>query len=298
MIYPKVSIIILNWNGLDDTIECLESLKKITYPNYDVIVVDNASSGNDVAVLRERFGDYAHIIQNDENYGFARGNNVGIRYAMEKGSNYVMLLNNDTTVAPTLLDQLVGVAETDQRVGILGPNIYDYYQPDKTLTLGPATVDWWRNTAKSIPSHGCGQVIMTEYIIGAAMLISRKTIETIGPLPEEYFLGVEDMDYCVHASRAGIGIAIVTKAIIWHKCARSKSRMSRDRLSAFAVYHQYRGFQIMRRKYLSKTMYLLTTVTSLLWATWRVCVRLFQGDIRTLPKVIREGIKGILRGAK
>src|SRR3989338_5442408 len=125
---PRVSVIILNWNGLDDTIECLESLKKITYPNYEVILVDNASSGDDVAQLRKKFGKYIKIIQNDKNYGFAEGNNIAIRKVMkENKSKYVLLLNNDTVVDAKFLDELVKTGESDPKVGIVGPIIYNYY---------------------------------------------------------------------------------------------------------------------------------------------------------------------------
>jgi len=86
--HPTVSTIILNWNGLKDNIECLESLDKVTYPNYQVIVVDNGSTGDDGKTLRERYGDYIQIIQNDKNYGYAEGNNIGMRYAMRNGSDY------------------------------------------------------------------------------------------------------------------------------------------------------------------------------------------------------------------
>jgi len=94
MNYPKVSIIILNWNGLGDTIECLESLKKITYPNYEVIVVDNGSEGNDAQVLQEKFGDYIHLIQNEKNYGFAEGNNNALK-TTSKQKEYIPILGTD-----------------------------------------------------------------------------------------------------------------------------------------------------------------------------------------------------------
>ena len=113
MDYPKVSIIVLNWNGLDDTIECLESLRDVTYPNYRVIVVDNGSAGDDVRILRERFEECAHIIANDRNYGFAEGNNIGMRYALDSfDPTYLLLLNNDTVVAPDFLDKLFKVADS------------------------------------------------------------------------------------------------------------------------------------------------------------------------------------------
>ena len=110
----KVSVIILNWNGLDDTIECLESLRRITYPSYEAVVVDNASSGDDAQVLRQKYAQYAHIIENDKNYGFAEGNNVAIRYALKHSNpNYFLLLNSDTVVAPAFLGIMVDDAEGD-----------------------------------------------------------------------------------------------------------------------------------------------------------------------------------------
>src|SRR4030042_2187559 len=134
---PKVSIIILNWNGLEDTIECLNSLKKITYPNYKVILVDNGSKGNDARVLREKFGDYIHLIENDRNYGYAKGVNIGIRYALaNSASEYILLLNNDTVVAPDFLNQLVKLAESDSSVGIVGPKTYYYGSSSRLESIG------------------------------------------------------------------------------------------------------------------------------------------------------------------
>src|SRR3989344_2445038 len=92
---PKVSIIILNWNGWKDTIECIDSIKKISYPNYEIIVVDNASRGDDVNILKNKFWDFIRLIKNKENYGFAKGNNIAIKQVLkENKSDYVLLLNN------------------------------------------------------------------------------------------------------------------------------------------------------------------------------------------------------------
>ena len=112
----KVSIIILNWNKYEETIECLDSLRNITYPNYNIILVDNGSEGPDVKILGERYGNYINIIKNDKNYGFAEGCNIGLRYALSnKNPDYVLLLNNDTIVDPNFLTELVKVA-TDTTV--------------------------------------------------------------------------------------------------------------------------------------------------------------------------------------
>src|SRR4030042_7200987 len=126
-----------------DTMECLESLKKITYPNYRVVMVDNASEDNDVEVLTDRYGNYIHMIRNDKNYGFAEGNNIGIRYALEHSNpEYILLLNNDTVVHPTFLDKLVETASGDSRIGIAGPKVYSYDQPDRLQSAG-GKINWW-----------------------------------------------------------------------------------------------------------------------------------------------------------
>lgn len=229
MTKPKVSIIILNWNGLEDTVECLESLKKITYPNYDVVVVDNGSAGNDVRILRERFSDYVHIIENGKNYGFAEGNNIGMRHALTQGADYVFLLNNDTTVAPDFLGEMVNVGETDERIGVLGPKLYFYDEPDVLWEAG-GRINWWLGSI-SMYAHGevdVGQrdrVTETDLLSGAAMLIKRGLLDRISLLDASFFLGFEDYDFCIRAGKAGFKVVYVPSAKIWHKVGRARSKL-------------------------------------------------------------------------
>ena len=173
---PWVSIIILNWNGLEDTIECLESLRGITYPNYEIIVVDNGSEGNDVKILQARFGGYIHIIKNDNNYGFAKGNNIGMRYALQREAEYILLLNNDTTVAPDFLSELVNVAESDPKSGLLGPKVYFYYEPDVIWFAGGRISLLSRTSNRGYKQVDKGQfdrVDLVDFISGSCMLIKR-----------------------------------------------------------------------------------------------------------------------------
>jgi hypothetical protein len=297
MNHAKVCIIILNWNGFNDTVECLESLKKITYPNYDVIVVDNASSGDDVRLLQGKFGDYINIIKNEKNYGFAKGNNIGIKYALEKGVAYVLLLNNDTVVAPDFLDELVQVAEANVGLGILCPMIYWYDQPDSVWFGGGFKVRLYRGTCTESRKEGSDQpLIRSEVATGAAMLIRRETIEKIGLLPEYHFFGVEDIDYSLGALKAGFGIAVATKSKVWHKGSR-ESTVAR-------IGFHYRGWQIMRRKYLSMPAYIISTFSALTWAIMVSIIPFFRylyhGDFRELRNFFRKivsALKGIVEGA-
>ncbi len=234
MKHSKVSIIILNWNGLGDTIECLESLKKVAYPNYDVVVVDNSSEGNDAQVLKEKFGNYIHVIQNDKNYGFAGGVNIGIHYVLENTQpDHFLLLNNDAVVDPRFLDELVRIAETDERIGIVGPKIYYYNYQGKNNVIwfaGGKIQSWhpWRIC------HHIGKndddllkyqsVANVDWITGAALMFKSCLIDKLGLLNSSYFLYKEDVEYCLKARRHGFKIVYVPSAKVWHKVGASTKK--------------------------------------------------------------------------
>lgn len=260
---PKVYIIILNYNGLKDTIECLESLQKITYPNYQVLVIDNSSDGYDVRILREKFGDYCPILKNRYNYGFQKGCNIGMQLSIDEGASYVLLLNNDTSVREDFLDKLVDVAESNPKLGILSSSIYNYYSPkelDPTFSQ-PLTADWWRNTAKPYePLWTNNRYFYTEYNVPIASLISTSTIRKIGYLCEDFFLTVGDVDYSIRATRTGIGMAVVRDSVVWHKVGAAMDKGRSKGLNWSRVLEGYIGWQRLRWRYLSKTMYVLTSV--------------------------------------
>jgi GT2 family glycosyltransferase len=297
---PHISIILLNWNGLEDTIECLESLQNITYPNYQVILVDNASKGDDVKILRGKFSSYIHIIENDRNYGFAAGNNIGIRYALEQNADYVFLLNNDTVVDPGFLDELIGVAEPDKRVGIVCPVVYWYHRPDQIWFSGERKVNLFKGTVTPDRRMDESQpVVQTQFATGAAMLIRRETIKRVGLLPECYFFGLEDIDYSIHVLREGLAIAVVAKAKVWHKGSGSAGG-----IAAVRTGYQYKGWQIVRRKYLSRGGYLLATVCGLVWSAMQLLALLFgyvrRGDYKGLHTLFRkagQALRGAIEGS-
>ncbi|MGP8012425.1 MAG: glycosyltransferase family 2 protein, partial [Halobacteriota archaeon] len=120
---PKVAIVVLNWNGKRDTVECLASLNEIDYSNYEILLVDNGSTDGSQKYFRAQYPEI-ELIENEMNLGFAEGNNVGIRHAMNGRADYVLLLNNDTFVHPKFLSELVRVAEGGSRIGFVGPKIY------------------------------------------------------------------------------------------------------------------------------------------------------------------------------
>ena len=225
---PKVSIIILNWNGFEVTMECLDSLKKIKYPNYEIIVVDNASSGDDVKILKEKYGDFIQIIANDQNYGYPEGNNIGMRYAMEKGTDYLLLLNNDTVVDSEFATELVKVAESDPSIGMTGSKIYYYDRPNMMQATG-GRIHWWLGVIEvcAQDENDVGQydnVTERDYLFGTSLLIKKSLIEKISFLDPYYFFGVEEYDYCTRAKQAGFRIIYVPKSKIWHKVGADSAK--------------------------------------------------------------------------
>ena len=191
---PKVAIVIINWNGWEDTVECLESIFQIDYPNYEIIIVDNRSQNDSV----KRIKDYSEgkeltIIENEENYGFAGGNNIGIQYALKNFKpKYILLLNNDTVVDKDFLKELINAGEEDTYIGILGPKIYYYDKPDVIWSAG-CKISW--KFARGI-QIGSGEVDKNqyddpkkvEYVSGSAFLIKTDVINKIGLMDKNYFL--------------------------------------------------------------------------------------------------------------
>ena len=185
---PTVSIIVLNWNGKHDTVECLESLSHISYPNYEVIVVDNGSTDGSVEQFKARYPEIT-VIENQDNLGFAEGNNVGIRAALQEDTEYVLLLNNDTIVDPRFLDELINVAEREPRVGFAGPKIYYYDgngrgRKDVINSVG-AKLDMWTGRAwpvgdREIDGGLYDQVRLVDTLIGSCLLVKKKVIVSRG----------------------------------------------------------------------------------------------------------------------
>lgn len=272
MTKPLVSIILLNWNGYEDTLEALESLYQINYPNYNVIVADNNSTNDSVEKIKEyalgnirveteytkyvdnkpikltivNEGEYSEIdntsdenekklllIKNNENYGFAKGNNIAIDYTIKYDNpDYILLLNNDTIVDPNFLEKLINVAQNDSKIGLLGPKFYyyDYEGSHETIWCIGSVVDLdhfpGHHSIMEEPDYDLTQdVIECDWVSGAGALIKTESMPE-SYLSTEFFFGCEDVDLAMSIKEKGYKVVTVMDSIIWHKVGMSRHKNS------------------------------------------------------------------------
>ncbi|MFC7026579.1 glycosyltransferase family 2 protein [Halomicroarcula sp. GCM10025710] len=185
-------MIILNWESYDDTAECLASLESIDYPNANVIVVDNGSTDGSGDRLANEF-PWCEFIFNDRNLGFAAGNNVGIERALERDTDYVLLLNNDTVVTEDFLTPLVKTAERNERVAAVGGvNLYATSGEVHNAGVRFPLALGGRTILREVPKRE--HVYETDYIPSCLLLLSPTFIREHDVLNEDYFIGMEDID--------------------------------------------------------------------------------------------------------
>lgn len=255
----KVSIIIVNWNGIEHLKECFDSLTKIKYSNYEIIFVDNGSLDNSVQFIRSEFSDTI-ILKNEKNLGFAEGNNVGMRYALKHGTDYILLLNNDTTVHEDFLCELIKVSENDDSIGIVGSKVYFMNIPNKICFAGGKrrwTTEWKHIGLNKIDIGQYNEVVDTDFIYGCALMIKRKVLENVGLFDPDYFTYVEEIDMNYRVKKMGYRIVFVPNSKVWHKVAGSDKF---GRVSPNRQYYITRNNLLFLKKYgnfIEKTKFLL-----------------------------------------
>ncbi len=255
MSQPLVHIIIVNWNGIDDTSELLESLSKISYSNYLIIIVDNNSANDESEKLEKIYRGKAHIIRCKENLGFTGGNNVGIRYSLEKKADYILLLNNDTTVNPDFLDILVSKFAVLSEAGIIAPRINYYNEPKKIWTDG-GKISRLRGSgfaySDKLETEVDNSDKLVSFVSGCCMLINSDVFLKVGLFDENYFLYTEDTDLCLRVIKAPYKICVTPNSKIYHKVSNSTKKS----LTALPLYYTTRNRLYFAKKNFQITCFL------------------------------------------
>lgn len=201
---------------------CVSSLARATYQPHTVLVVDVASTDGSVEAIRAGFPE-TQFVMLAENRGYAGNNNLGIQWAMQHGADWVLILNDDTVVAPDCIARMVEVGQSDSATGIVGPMIYHFDEPEVIQTAGGVLGPYWLAGLTGYNERDEGQFAEprpVEWISGCAMLVRRAMIEQVGVFDERFFTYWEELDWCVRASRAGWRLMQVPQARLWHKGVR------------------------------------------------------------------------------
>lgn len=258
--HPTVSIVVLTWNQRDLTLDCLASLADLDYPagRLQVIVVDNGSADGTAQAIRDHYPSVT-VLENDENLGFAEGNNVGIRHALQGPADYVMLLNNDTVVDPSVLNELLAVTEPDTTVGIVGPKILYFDQPGVIWCAGNQ-VGWRRGEVIRLqaeqPDKGLNELPQeVDYVTGCAICLRRQVIEQVGLIDSRFFIYYEETDLCMRARAAGWRILYVPRARLWHKVSAAMG--STSPATAYYMTRNVLLFLAKNRRGLARLRYLV-----------------------------------------
>lgn len=216
---PRISVLVLNWNGYEDTAACLHSLARSDYANQEILVVDNGSTdGSGERLQREFPGCRFHFT--GENRGYAGGNNAGFEAALESGADYVLVLNNDTLVEADAVRRLMEVADVED-AGIVSAKIY--YESERSrfwFAGGRIDIDAGTAINEGLNEKDHGQfnkIRPIDFASGCAMLVRRDVIEAVKGFDERYFLYFEEVDFCIRARAAGFRIVFAPGAVVWHK---------------------------------------------------------------------------------
>lgn len=211
-----IYIIILNWNGWEDTVECVKSLRTTacTEP-YKILIIDNCSSNDSVERIKDACPEI-ELIQNESNLGFGGGCNIGLQHSMQNNAEFVWLLNNDTTVYADTLQELINIANTDASIGIVGSVLYYMNAPETVQTWGGGYVNFWAGHTENI--YYKNDIPKLQYITGASMLVRVKSLQEAGLFDDSsYFMYWEDADLCFRFSRIGWSFAVAEKSKVLHK---------------------------------------------------------------------------------
>lgn len=235
---PRVVALVINYNGKDVTLQTLASLVELDYEPLDLVVIDNGSSDGSWQAIEEQYPQVTQL-KVPQNHGISHGMNVGIRHALDGGYDYTLILNNDIEVDAAMVTEMVKVAETDQRIGAVGPKAYYFGDRERLWSTG-GILRW----AESVTNERGDQEMdrgqydrdeEVDYVNGCAMLVRREALERTGYWDATYFLGVEDADWCMRMKKLGYTCWYAHRAKLWHMISHSTG-----------VYKPFRTFQTGR----------------------------------------------------
>jgi len=250
----RCTVIVLNFNGEHLLPACLDSLARQTGADIDTVVVDNGSSDGSAALIAQKY-PWARFIALPENSGFSTANNVALRDALDRGSEYALLLNNDTFAAPDFVAQMLAVIQSDSRIAAVSPKIYFAHQPNALWYAGGDFSLWtsfnnhrgWRKEDRGQFDH----IQKITQATGCAMLVRLRTLQEVGLLDEQFWAYVEDLDWSVRFLKKGYRLAFAPKARLWHLDGATAVGAMGSGSKVFRQFLSTRNMVFLARKHVS-----------------------------------------------
>jgi GT2 family glycosyltransferase len=293
-VLPTPYCVIVNWNLWPDTAKCVESLLAAQLPLDRVIVVDNASHDDSMVCLKARFGPGLSVLASPRNVGYGGGCNLGIERALEHGAEWILLLNNDTYVAPTFFSEFGHAIERGPQYAAFGPLIMYARRPDRIWRLGERRVlgslithSLYRDALepKSLPN-----LLPVDFVTGCAMLVRADVFKRAGTFDTLSFMYAEDVDFCWRMHLAGYRLAAAPRAKMWHKVSAS-SNLDRPAAGYWRVQNQIQFY----RRYAGSRQIPILLLFTVLQTMWLITGGLISGQMALIRPLARGWIDGWLK---
>ncbi len=284
-----LSVILLNYNQPDLTIDCIEYLleNKKCYSDFEIIVIDNGSKDDSNVKLAEITSKHNLLfVQNKENFGFAEGNNIGIQ---KSRGEWILLLNNDTIFKEDFISKMAEAAVNNPDSAAIGPKIYYYDLPSKVWYDGGKITKYYNFVED--PSGDSGHYKQVEWITGCALMINRKALERVGLLDKDFFVYNEDVDWCIRARKAGFKLIYTPYAEIWHIGSKTATE---NFIKAFQIYYGYRNKLFIVHKNTKGLEYLNLTFIIVSGICFRILKAVIHGNFDSIKGYLFAMIDGLM----
>jgi len=297
---PAVAIILVNWNGLEVTRNCIDSLQSLHYTNHSVIVVDNASTDGSADALEKAY-PHITVISSSTNTGFAGGNNIGFRYAFQSGFDYLLMLNNDTIVEPDFLSHLVSYMEQHPDTGVIQPRIHFEHNKNVLWNSGSYYAKWWgflyTRRVGQPPVADDLKIKQVDWVTGCAFLTRSSLLQQTGLLAENMFMYSEDVDLSFRIAKMGYKLVYHPDALIYHIAGMSNKTAAKGKegyVHPLVHYYNQRNRIWILKKYTPAYAVITTVIANFFYISLIIGYFAIRGRFNKLKAVIRAVKDGLL----